>query len=211
MAHLNRPKAKLFRALRPNLESEADLELFSGVRPIEKKCKSSLPGKPDSRRMRQSEYAILMSTKQALKRYYGVLEKPFKNAYLQAAKRKGSAADNLLTALESRLDNVVYRAGFASTRAEAKQIVSHGHVKVNGKRTTISSFKVVKGDEISLVESAKKHTRIASAITLAKQKEDVSWIDVDYDAFKCTVSNTPSLDSLHIMFKVNHVIELYSK
>ena len=211
MAHLNRPKAKLFRAIRPNLESEADLELFSGVRPIEKKCKATLPGKPDNRRMRQSEYAILMSTKQGIKRYYGILEKPFKNVYIQSAKRKGSTADNLLIALESRLDNVVYRAGFASTRAEAKQIVSHGHIKVNGKRTTISSFKVMTGDEITLVDSAKKHVRVATAITLAKQKESVSWLDVDYDAFKVSVNNTPTLDTLHIMFKVNHVIELYSK
>ncbi len=212
MAHLNRPKAKLLRAVLPNLEGEHDLELFNGTRPIDKKCKhNKLPGKPDGRRMRQSEYSILMSTKQAMKRYYGILEKPFKRAYLHAAKTKGSTADNLLATLESRLDNVVYRSGFASTRAEAKQVVSHGHVQVNGKKTNVSSYKVKQGDTISLVESAKKHVRIASAIALAKQKEEVSWLEVDHDAFSAKVAADPTLDTLHNMFKVNHVIELYSK
>ncbi len=212
MAKLNRPKAKLLRAVRPNLDGEHDLELFSGIRPIDKKCKiNKLPGKAEGRRMRQSEFSTLMGTKQAMKRYYGMLEKPFKNAYLHAAKKPGSTADNLLTALESRLDNIVYRAGFASTRAEAKQLVSHGHILVNAKRTTVSSFKTKSDDEIALSEAARKHVRIATAIALAKQKEEQSWLDVDYDAFKAKVSNKPTLESLHNLFKVNHVIELYSK
>ncbi len=212
MAHLNRPKGKLLRAVLPNLEGEHDLELFSGTRPVDKKCKhNKLPGKPDGRRMRQSEYSILMSTKQAMKRYYGILEKPFKRAYLHAAKKQGSTADNLLITLETRLDNIVYRSGFASTRAEAKQIVSHAHVQVNGKKTTVSSYRVMKGDVITLAPHAKKHARVAAAIALAKQKEEVSWLEVDHDTYTSKMAAEPTLDALNNLFKVNHVIELYSK
>lgn len=208
----NTKKGKMLRAVRPSLDGEHDLDLWSGVRPAEKKCRyNKLPGKAEGRRSRQSEFSVLMCTKQAMKRYFGVLEKPFKNCYKLAAKRQGSTADNLLLLLESRLDNVVYRSGFASTRAEAKQIVSHGHVIVNGRRTTVSSYKVRQGDIISLSKAAQKHERIASALSIAKQKDPATWLDVDPSEFKAVVSGEPTLEQLYTLFKVNHVIELYSK
>lgn len=212
MAKFQKPKGKLLRASRAHVEGESDLDLFSGVRPAAKKCKlEKLPGKADTRRGKPSEYALLVGTKQAMKRYYGVLEKQFKIVYTEAARRKGSTGDNLLSLLELRLDNAVYRAGFASTRAEARQLVSHGHILVDGCRVTIASYSLKVGQVLSLQEKAKKHLRVASAVALAKQKPESAWINFSEDAMTATVAEQPALETLHGMFKVNNVVELYSK
>ena len=212
MAKYQKPKGKLLRAVRAHVEGETDLDLFSGVRPVAKKCKlEKLPGKSEPRRGKPSEYAVLVGTKQAIKRYYGLLEKQFRITYAEAARRKGSTGDNLLSLLESRLDNVVYRAGFASTRAEARQIVSHGHIMVDGIRVNVASFSVKAHQVITVHDKAKKHLRIGASLALAKQRPESNWIEVSEDTLSATVASPPSLETLHGMFKVNNVVELYSK
>ena len=209
------PRAKKIRAVSSCVESsDKDCDVFavfSGVRRLSDKCRKGLPGRPDTRRNRQTEYSQLMMTKQAIKRYYGVAEKPFKNAYIRASKMRGSAADNLMEILENRLDNVVYHSGMACTRREAKQLVSHGHIMVNGKRVNVSSIQIALGDVISVTEKAKKHARIASSLTLADQRDACSWMEVDRTKLTIKITKSPDLEPLHALFKVNRVIELYSK
>lgn len=207
------PKGKLIRANKSGLLTEADdMDLFSGHKSVEKKCRyAKLPGKSTTMRGKESEYSVLMRSKQAMKIYYGLLESAFKRVYLKASMKAGSTADNMLTFLELRLDNVVYRSGFAATRAEAKQLVSHGHVLVDGKRVTISSMTLKTGQKVSLTESAKKHDRVMSAIKLHESKPTVDWLEVDTDASTSMILKLPSLDLLKNTFKVNLVIELYSK
>jgi small subunit ribosomal protein S4 len=171
-----------------------------------------LPGKaPGVRRMRESEYSQLMKSRQTVRFYYGLKEGKFKSLYDASAKSKGSTGDNLLQSLELRLDNVVYRAGFACTRSQARQVVSHGHVLINGKRLNIPSYRCPIGDVVEITEKRKKMELIQLAIELAKQKESQSWIDVDYEKLSVKVSEARALEQLHEMFKISHVIELYSK
>ena len=205
------PKGKLIRANLSGVLTEIDsLDLFSGVKSVEKKCKiNNLPGKPAGRRTKGSEYLTLMRSKQAMKHYYGLLEKPFKRIYAKATRKAGSTADNMLSFLESRLDNVVFRAGFATTRAEAKQLISHGHVLLNGKRVTVSSVQTTVNDVVSLSAKAQKHTRITDAIELSKSRDACNWLETEN--FEATVSGLPDLEALKNVFKVNLVIELYSK
>ena len=117
----------------------------------------------------------------------------------------------MLSLLELRLDNVVYRAGFASTRAEARQLVSHGHILVDDKRVNIASFSLKTGQVVSLHQKAKKHLRVASSIALAKQKPEVTWLNVSESDMTAAIIEQPALETLHGMFKVNNVVELYSK
>lgn len=212
MSAIKAPRGKKIRALSSGTDL-FDLETFSGIRPLENKFKSkSLPGKaPGERRMRESEFSQLMKSKQAIRLYYGLKEGQFKRMYDKAAKAKGSTGENLLALLETRLDNIVYRAGFAQTRAQARQLVSHGHVQVNGARLNIPSYVCRVGQTISIIEKSKMLVVIASASDLAKQKEAVQWLETDGDKRKATVSAAPILDTLNATFKVNHVIELYSK
>lgn len=213
MATLNRARGKRIRGLSPSSSELVDLDTFSGVRPLEKKFKAkSLPGKaPGVRRMRESEYSQLVKSKQIVRFYYGLKEGQFKRSYDKAAQAKGSTADNLLTLLESRLDNVVYRSGIASTRAQARQIVSHGHILVDGKVLNIPSYICKTGQVVSVTEKSKNLDLLKISIELAKQKEDIQWIDSDYDKLSFKISDTPNLEKLNESFKVNHVIELYSK
>jgi len=213
MAVIKKPRGKQIRSVSAGSTEILDLEIFSGVRPLDKKFKSkTLPGKaPGARRMRESEYSELMKSKQIIRYYYGVQEGQFKRVYDAAARSKGSTGDNLLQSLEMRLDNVVYRAGLAATRAQARQIVSHGHVLVNGKKLNIPSYRCRVGESVSIRDKSHKKDLIQFAIEMAKQKESVTWLDVDYDKLNVSVSDRPNLDRLHDLFKVNHVIELYSK
>ncbi|MBL96579.1 MAG: 30S ribosomal protein S4 [Legionellales bacterium] len=212
MAAIKKPRGKQIRSL-SSATDITDLETFSGVRPLDKKFKSkTLPGKaPGVRRMRESEYSELMKSKQTVRYLYGVKEGQFKRIYDAAARAKGSTGDNLLTALELRLDNLVYRAGFAATRAQARQMVSHGHVVVNEKRLNIPSYKCRIGDVVQIKEQSQQKAIVQFALEIAKQKEDMTWLTVDASKFKVTISDEPSLDRLHELFKVNHVVELYSK
>ena len=157
-----------------------DLFLKSGVRALDSKCKAdTIPGVHGARRSRLSEFGTQLREKQKVRRMYGVLERQFRNYYKEADRLKGATGVNLLSLLETRLDNVVYRMGFGSTRAEARQIVSHKSILVNGQTVNIPSYKVAEGDVISIREKAKVQLRIKSALELAAQRAAVEWCDVD--------------------------------
>jgi small subunit ribosomal protein S4 len=180
---------------------------------IDKKCKFNvLPGKSKtSRSKKESEYGKQLKMKQMLRFYYGVSEKQFVNLYTEADRRQGSTATNLLLLLESRLDNLVYRMGFASTRPEARQMVSHGHFIVDGKKIKIPSYRVLLGSKVELIEKSKQMSKIASAIEISKQRPSFDWLNIDHDAFFGCYTSYPTLEQLPPEFKPNLVIELYSK
>ena len=206
MARYLGPKCRLSR------REKTDLGLKSGIRDIETKCKfDHTPGQHWQRRGRVTDYATQLRMKQMIRRYYGVLEKKFRLYYQEADRLKGSTGENLLRILESRLDNVVYRMGFAVTRAEARQLVSHKSVLVNGHVVNIPSCAVEPGDIISIREKSKKQLRIAAAIDLAQQREPISWIDVDAKEMSGIYKALPEVDQLPTEFKVNYVVELDSE
>lgn len=189
-----------------------DLQLKSGIRGIDTKCKiTQMPGQHWQRRGRLTDYGVQLRMKQLIKRYYNVLEKQFRNYYKTADRKKGSTGENLLKLLESRLDNVVYRMGFAATRIEARQLVSHKGVKVNNKIVNIPSFQVSPTDVIEVRDKAKKQLRIAAAIELAQQRPSVSWVEVDTKNMSGVFKNLPEVAELPAIFKPNLVVELYSK
>lgn len=189
-----------------------DLLLKSNVRALDSKCKAETPpGMHGLRRSRITDYGIQLRMKQLIKRYYGVLEKQFHNCYLEADRQKGSTGYNLLKLLETRLDNVVYRLGFASTRAEARQLVNHGAITVNGRTVTISSFLLAGDDVVSVREKSRKQARINNAIELAEQRPDISWLSLDAKSMSGVFKRYPEMDELPTEFKVHLVVELYSK
>jgi small subunit ribosomal protein S4 len=149
--------------------------------------------------------------KQKVRRIYGVMEKQFKTYYKHAARMKGVTGDNLLQMLEGRLDNVVYRMGFASTRSEARQLVSHKAVLVNDKKVNIPSYKITPGDTVSLTEGAQTQNRVQQAIEIAKNREEIDWIDVNSKNYSGTYKNIPERSSLDTDINENLIIELYSK
>ncbi|MCK4870498.1 MAG: 30S ribosomal protein S4 [Gammaproteobacteria bacterium] len=206
MARYRGPKCRLSR------REGTDLQLKSNVRALDSKCKADTPpGVHGTRRSRTTEYGVQLRMKQLIKRYYGVLEKQFHGYYQEADRRKGSTGHNLLQLLESRLDNVVYRLGFASTRAEARQLVGHKGIKVNGKSVNIPSYIVVSGDIVEVREKSKKQTRIASALQLAEQRPDYDWLSVNAGDMSGTFTRCPEAEELPTEFKVHLVVELYSK
>src|SRR6056297_713001 len=174
MARYIGPKCKLSR------REGTDLFLKSGVRALDSKCNiETPPGMHGARRGRLSEYGVQLREKQKVRRIYGVLEKQFRGYYKEAARRKGATGEHLLQLLESRLDNVVYRMGFGATRSEARQLVSHKSVLVNGGTVNIASYQVQAGDVVSLREKAKKQLRVQSALALAAQRGEPEWIEVN--------------------------------
>ena len=184
----------------------------SGVRAIDTKCNlERTPGQHWQRRGRSTDYGTQLRMKQLIRRYYGVLEKQFRNYYKQADRMKGSTGDNLLGLLERRLDNVVYRMGFAATRAEARQLVSHKSILVNGAIVNIPSYRLQEKDVIEVREKSKKQLRIAAAMDLAQQREPVSWIEMDTKKMSGSFKNIPDASELPKEFKVNLVVEFYSK
>lgn len=185
----------------------------SGLVSHERKCRAnSRPGKAPGHRLRRSEFGEQLNMKQVLRFYYEVSEKQFSNYFKLADKQKGSTADNLLNLLESRLDNIIYRMGFAATHSEARQMVSHKHILVNGQVVNIPSYHVKRGDEIEVRESARKQARIIAAMELAKQRPESNWLDVNYDQAKGRFVEFPEIDQLPPEFKQVHlVVELYSK
>ncbi|MBW3566598.1 MAG: 30S ribosomal protein S4 [Proteobacteria bacterium] len=206
MARYIGPKCKLSR------REGTDLFLKSGVRPLESKCRQSVPGQQGTgRRQRLSDYGLQLREKQKLRRMYGVLEKQFRNYYKKAAALRGSTGENLLQLLERRLDNVVYRMGFAATRAEARQLVGHKGIVVNGEVVNIPSFSVKAGDAIEVREKAKKQLRIQNAMEIAKQMGRVEWIEVDEKTLKGTFKSVPERSDLLPDINENLVVELYSK
>ncbi|RUR13419.1 30S ribosomal protein S4 [Legionella sp. km772] len=206
MARYLGPKCKLSR------REGTDLLLKSGVRDHKSKCKSEkLPGQHGANKPRLNSYGIQLREKQKIRRLYGVLEKQFRNYYKLAAKQKGSTGENLMSLLERRLDNVVYRMGFASTRAEARQLVTHKAILVNDKIVNVPSFLVSAGDVITVRQKAKSQGRIQAALALSEQRAPCDWITVDTSSFKGTFSTAPTLTDLSSDYNVNLVVELYSK
>ena len=206
MARYIGPTCKLSR------REGTDLFLKSGVRPLESKCRAeSAPGQHGQRRGRLSDYGIQLREKQKVRRIYGVLEKQFRNYYKQAARMKGATGENLLRLLECRLDNVVYRMGFGSTRAEARQLVAHNAILVNGKKVNIPSYQVQEGDVVSVREKSKNQLRIQSAVQISLQRGDVEWVHVDSNKLEGSFVRSPDRSDLPAEINENLIVELYSK
>jgi small subunit ribosomal protein S4 len=207
MARYLGPTCKLAR------REGTDLFLKSGVKPLESKCKlESPPGATQAqRRGRLSDYGLQLREKQKLRRMYGILERQFRTYYKKASKMKGSTGQNLLLILESRLDNTVYRMGFAATRAEARQIVGHRAIMVNKKIVNVPSYQLSAGDTIEVREKAKKQSRIQSALAIATQVGLPEWVQVDDKNMVGTLKALPARDDILPDINENLVVELYSK
>ena len=207
MARYIGPKCKLSR------REGTDLFLKSGVKPLESKCKLEVPpgGVKGDRRTRLSGYGVQLREKQKLRRMYGVLERQFRNYYAKAAGRPGSTGENLLRYLEGRLDNVVYRMGFAVTRAEARQLVSHKAIQVNGDGVNVPSYQCSAGDVIAVREKSKAQARIAASLAMATQVGWPDWVEVDDKKFTGTLKALPERDQILPDINENLVVELYSK
>ncbi len=206
MARYTGPTCKLSR------REGTDLMLKSGVRPLDSKCKAETPpGQHGQRRLRPTDYAIQLREKQKVRRIYGVLEKQFRNYYKAADRQRGATGENLLRLLESRLDNVVFRMGFGSTRAESRQLVSHKAITLNGQVVNIASCQVGPNDLVSVREKAKGQLRIQQALALAAQRAEVPWVEVD--AEKCEGSFKRYPDRAELSSEINEslIVELYSK
>ncbi|HIC27538.1 MAG TPA: 30S ribosomal protein S4 [Gammaproteobacteria bacterium] len=200
------PKNKLSR------REGRDLLLKSGIRSYESKCRSeTTPGQHGRRRGRTSDYGIQLREKQKVRRLYGVMEKQFRNYYKLAARSKGITGNNLLQLLESRLDNVVYRLGFASTRAEARQLVSHKAIEVNGSVVNIPSYQLSSGDLVSLRDKAKNQKRVLEALDISSSRTECEWLEVNKKDFSGVFSSIPERESLDSDINENLIIELYSK
>jgi small subunit ribosomal protein S4 len=206
MARYLGPTCKLSR------REGTDLFLKSGVRPLDSKCKAEAPpGVHGARRGRLSDYGVQLREKQKVRRIYGVLEKQFRNYYKEAARLKGATGENLLQLLEGRLDNVVYRMGFGSTRAEARQLVAHKSILVNDKVVNIASYQVKAGDKVSVREKAKAQLRVKQAIELAAQRGDAEWIEVNVSNMEGTYKAKPDRADLSSEINESLIVELYSK
>jgi small subunit ribosomal protein S4 len=207
MARYLGPKCKLSR------REGTDLFLKSGIRPLDSKCKLETPPGTTAgqRRGRLSDYGLQLREKQKLRRMYGVLERQFRNYYKTAARLKGSTGENLLKLLEGRLDNTVYRMGFASTRAEARQLVSHKAILVNAQVVNIASFQVSAGDTVEIKEKAKGQMRIKSALDIASQVGLPDWIEVDEKKMSGVLKSLPQREEILPDIDENLVVELYSK
>jgi small subunit ribosomal protein S4 len=207
MARYVGPKCKLAR------REGTDLFLKSGVKPLESKCKFSVPpgGIKGERRQRLSDYGLQLREKQKLRRMYGVLERQFSNYYEEAARRIGATGENLLRLLECRLDNVVYRMGFAATRAEARQLVSHKAISVNERPVTIASYQCKAGDVVQVREKSRKQLRIQSALSVAQQVGLPEWVEVNDKEFRGVFKTAPAREDVLPDINENLVVELYSK
>ncbi|UGA36087.1 30S ribosomal protein S4 [Chromobacterium haemolyticum] len=207
MARYIGPKCKLAR------REGTDLFLKSARRALDSKCKlDSPPGQHGARKSRLSDYGVQLREKQKIRRIYGVLERQFRNYFAEAVRRKGSTGENLLKLLEARLDNVVYRMGFGSTRAEARQqLVSHKAIVVNGQVVNIPSYQVKAGDVVSVREKAKKQARIVEGLALAEQGGFPSWVLVDSKKMEGTFKSAPERSELSSDINEQLVVEFYSK
>jgi small subunit ribosomal protein S4 len=201
------PKAKLSR------REGTDLFLKSARRSIGDKAKfDSKPGQHGrTSGARTSDYGLQLREKQKVKRMYGVLERQFRRYFAEADRRKGNTGANLMSLLESRLDNVVYRMGFGSTRAEARQLVSHKAMTVNGQPVNIPSYMVKAGDVIAVRDKSKKQNRIVEALQLAQQVGMPAWVDVSLDKAEGTFKSVPDRDQFGADINESLIVELYSR
>ncbi len=206
MAKYTGPTCKLAR------REGTDLFLKSGIRSLESKCKLDRPpGPATGRRGRASDYALQLREKQKLRRMYGLMEKQFHNYYKKASQKKGSTGENLLQYLEQRLDNVCWRMGFGSTRAEARQLVGHKAITVNGVVVNAPSYIVQPHDVVAVREKAKKQNRLAESVDLAQQRGVPEWIEVDSKKMEGVFKSVPVRSDLPADINEALVVELYSK
>jgi len=206
MARYTGPTCKLAR------REGTDLSLKSRARSLDTKCNlEKVPGQSGDRRRRVSDYGLQLREKQKVRRIYGVMEKQFRTYYRKAASTKGATGENLLQLLERRLDNVVFRMGFGATRAEARQLVSHKAILVNGKTANVASYLVNETDQIEVREKARKQVRVQSAMALAEQYGFPDWIEVDSSAFKGVFKRVPERVDLPADINESLIVELYSK
>lgn len=169
------------------------------------------PGEHGRGRVRETEYLLQLREKQKAKRIYGVLERQFRRYYEKAARKPGITGENLLILLEKRLDNVVYRAGFASSRSDARQLVRHGHVTVNGRKVNIPSYQVRVGDVVEIKEKSRDSLRVLQAMRLWEGRPTVPWLKVDADKRRAEVVAEPRREDIDIPVKESLIVELYSK
>ena len=206
MARYLGPKCKLSR------REGVDLLLKSRARPLESKCKiDKMPGQQRVRQRRLSDYALQLREKQILRRMYGILERQFRKYYKEAARRKGSTGENLLRLLECRLDNVVYRIGLGSTRNEARQLVSHKSIQVNGRCVNIPSYQIKPTDVIAVRDKCKKQSRIQDSLAVAEQYGFPEWIEVTASKMEGVIKTIPERTDLPPDINEQLVVELYSK
>ena len=206
MARYTGPKCKLSR------REGADLLLKSRSRALDTKCHlDKRPGQHGERRMRLSDYGGQLREKQKMRRIYGVMERQFRNYYKNAAAKKGSTGENLLQLLECRLDNVVYRMGFGVTRAEARQLVSHKAIEVNGTTVNVPSYLVKPSDVVKVREKARKQARIQESLAVAEQYGFPEWIDVNVKDMSGVFKSVPERSELAQDINEQLVVELYSK
>ena len=206
MARYTGPTCKLAR------REGTDLFLKSGIRSLDSKCKHDTPpGMHGSRRGRTSDFALQLREKQKVRRVYGVMEKQFRNYYQKADRQKGNTGENLLMLLESRLDNVVYRMGFGSTRAESRQLVSHKSIEVNDSSVTVPSYQIKPGDIVSVRSKSQLQLRIKAAVGLAKQRQSPEWITVKSNELQGNFERYPDRSELPDEINENLIVELYSK
>lgn len=206
MARYLGPRCKLSR------REGADLSLLSGVRALDGKCKlDTAPGMHGARRGRSTEYGGQLREKQKVRRIYGVMERQFRNYFKEAARQKGSTGENLLRLLERRLDNVVYRMGFGATRAEARQLVNHKGILVNGKSVNIPSYSVSPGDVVSIREKSKKQLRVQGALALSQARTPCGWIEVNSAELSGVFKQYPERADLPSDIVEKLIVELYSK
>jgi small subunit ribosomal protein S4 len=208
MARYTGPVCKLCRRERTKL-------FLKGARCESSKCaidrKPYPPGEHGRGRVRETQYLIQLREKQKARRIYGVLEKQFRRYYAEAARQKGITGENLLRILETRLDNVVYRARFAESRAQARQLVSHGHFRVNGRRVTVPSYRVRPGDVITMRDRSKEMLVVQHAVDTAGPRSQPEWMDVDVDDRKITITTMPSRAQIDTQVQEQLIVELYSK
>jgi small subunit ribosomal protein S4 len=208
MARYTGPVERIERRLGVSLELKGERRL-AGKSALDKRPYA--PGQHGQRRAKISEYGLQLREKQKIKYYYGVLEKQFRRFFKEANRQEGSTGENLIRLLERRLDNVVYRMGFATTRRFARQLVTHGHVLVNGKKVNIPSYLVKEGDRIEIKEKTKNNPQVQRALELSKQTGIAPWVDVDREKVAGVFQRIPERSEVNIPVEERLVVELYSK
>lgn len=208
MARYNEAVCKLCR--------REGVKLFlKGGRCLSEKCaidrRNYAPGEHGQRRSKPTDYGLQLREKQKARRIYGVLERQFRGYYHKAARQRGITGANLLTLLERRLDNIVYRMGFASSRSEARQLVNHGHFLVNDRRVDIASYLVKAGDTIQVKDGSKKLPCIVSAVKAAKERGALEWLSLEADKLRGLVNNIPTREQIDLPLQEQLIVELYSK
>jgi len=208
MARYRGPVEKLERRFGVSLNLKGERRL-AGKSALEKRPYA--PGQHGQRRKKVSEYGLQLNEKQKAKFMYGVSEKQFRNLFKEANRQEGNTGENLIALLERRLDNVVYRMGFATTRRFARQLVTHGHILVDGKRVNIPSYRVKPGQKIEIREKSKNNVQIKRAIELTNQTGIVEWVDVDKDKLFGIFTRIPEREEVEIPVEERLIVELYSK